>query len=163
MSLLGSIGGIVGGIGGFISGGPAGAIAGYKLGSSLGGGSAPTPSLPSGFGPFVPAQGGGLSMPFPVNGPGGVPLPGYNPAPSSGTGGTCPRGYHLNKHALAASKHHGALPARSTCVRNRHLNPMNPRALSRALRREKRARKIVRKLHVFAPIRHQRLLPGRRK
>ena len=163
MSLLSTLGGIAGGIGGFLTGGPAGAITGYKLGSGLGGSHPSTPAAPSGFGPFVPAQGGGLSMPFPVNGPGGIPLPGYNPAPTNATGGSCPRGYHLNKHALAASKHHGALPARSICVRNRHLNPMNPRALSRALRREKRARKIVRKLHVFAPVRHQRLLPGRRK
>lgn len=157
MSLLSTIGkGIVG----FASGGIGGALAG--IGTSLlgsGGATATSrPSVPTIFG----GGGGGINMPFPVSGPGGQPLPGYNP---QGTGGSCPRGYHLNKHALAASHKHGAVGARSICVRNRHINPMNPRAISRSLRRIKRAGKIVRRLHAFAPVRHQqrRLPPGRRR
>lgn len=164
MSLLGTLGGIAGAIGGFVTGGPVGAIAGYKTGSQLGtspnSAVTPLPSIPG-------IASGGLFGSGPITIPGigtagTIPLGFPGTAPQ--TGGQCPRGYHLNKHALAASKRHGALPARSICVRNRHLNPMNPRALSRALRREKRARKIVRKLHVFAPVRHQqkRLGSGRK-
>lgn len=166
MSLLGSV---IGGITGLATGGIGGAIAGWSAGGAIGGPKPPTiapvaPSMPS-----LPAVGGGGSwwnQPITIPGvgtAGTIPLgfPGTQPS----TGGQCPRGYHLNKHALAASKRHGALPARSICVRNRHLNPMNPRALSRALRREKRARKIVRKLHVFAPVRHtvQRRIGSGRK
>lgn len=161
MSLLGTLGGIAGGIAGFATGGIGGAISGYKLGSGLGGTNVNpiAASVPQ----FAPPNAGGLfggGGPLPgLFGPGGTVTkfldPQGNIQPAGG--GSCPRGYHLNKHALAASKRHGAVPARSICVRNRHLNPMNPRALSRALRREKRARKIVRKLHVFAPVRHQQM------
>lgn len=167
MSLLGTLGGIAGGLAGFATGGIGGAIAGFKGGTSLfsgGGGSAPLPSLPT----MAPQStggifGGGGILPG-VFGPGGTLSHYLDPQGNiqGASGGQCPRGYHLNKHALSASKRHGALPARSICVRNRHLNPMNPRALSRALRREKRARKIVRRLHVFAPVRHQKLLPRKR-
>lgn len=66
---------------------------------------------------------------------------------AAGQNGSCPRGFHLNKHALPASKRHGAVPARSLCVRNRHLNALNGRAAGRALRRLKRADKMTRKIH----------------
>lgn len=63
------------------------------------------------------------------------------------TQGGCPRGWHLNKHQLAD----GTAP-RTICVRNRHMNPLNPRALKRALMREKRAGKIIKRLHIFRPV-----------
>ncbi len=128
------------GAGGFGSGGVIGALAGVA--SALHGGSTPT-SVP-GFGGTSP---GGYNMPFPVNGPGGRPLPGFNPPAS----GPAPRGFHLNKHALAPTKKHGAVAARTIWVRNRHVNPLNARALKRALGREKRAAKLIRRLHVFRP------------
>lgn len=68
---------------------------------------------------------------------------------AAGQGGQCPRGMHLNKHALPASKRHGAVAARTICVRNRHVNALNGRAASRALRRLKRANKMTRKIHAL--------------
>lgn len=157
MSLLGTLGGIAGGITGFLGGGVGGAIAGYQGGTKLfGGGGSPTPP--------VPFAGGGGGGPLPgLFGPGGSITRFLDPQGNiqGSSGGQCPRGYHLNKHALAASKRHGATPARTICVRNRSMNPMNGRALSRALKREKRARKIVRRLHVFAPVRQ--LKSGRKR
>jgi len=73
---------------------------------------------------------------------------------------SCPRGYHLNKKPLAACKSHGAKAARTMCVRNRSMNPMNYRALTKSLRRIKRAQKVVRKLHKFGT--PQRRLPAGR-
>lgn len=141
MSLLGQIGG---GLVGFATGGIGGAIAGWQQGGAL---TTPHPSSPAGpSSPF--GQPGGFQMPFPVTGPGGQTLPGFSPAPSSGAG--CPKGYHLNKHALAATHRHGALPAHTLCVRNRKMQPLNSRAITRSLRRIKRANKIVRKLHAFS-------------
>lgn len=61
--------------------------------------------------------------------------------------GTCGRGYHLNKHKLA-----DGTPARTVCVRNRSMNALNGRAAMRAVRRVKRAEKLVRKLHIFKPV-----------
>ena len=153
MSLLS---GLTGAIGGFLTGGPGGAIVGAI--SGLSGGSSGKPALPNtGYGSLP-----GINMPFQVKGPGGVPLPGYNPQGiTAGAGGSCPRGYHLNKKPLAASRTHGAVPALSTCVRNRHINPLNARAITRSLRRVKRARKLVSKLQSFGGTR--RLAAGGHK
>lgn len=98
--------------------------------------------------------GGGVRPPSRDPYVGGIPTPGQVTGTGPGTffGGKvtqCPRGYHLNKKPLGPSKRHGAVPARSMCVRNRSINPMNYRALTRSLRRIKRASKIVRKLHKF--------------
>jgi hypothetical protein len=41
------------------------------------------------------------------------------------------------------------------------MNPLNHRALSRSLKREKRARKILSRLHVFKPVHHR--APARKK
>lgn len=131
MSLKSVLGGIVKVGVGLATGGVGGAIS-----SVIGGAGRPN------FGPQI-------SMPFPVKGPGGVALPGFGtPAQTA-----CPRGYHLNKKPLAACKKHGAVAARTICVRNRSVNPMNYRALTRSLKRIKRAQKIVRKIHAFAPAR----------
>jgi hypothetical protein len=68
----------------------------------------------------------------------------------SGSSSTAPTGqrsgYHLNKHALPACKSHGAVPARSILVRNRHRNPANGAAIKRAASRLKAAEKIFRKV-----------------
>lgn len=163
MSLLGSFGkALIGGVTGFATGGIAGAGVGLVRGFTGGGGAPPPGPLPAL--PFNTGYGSlpGVNMPFQVNGPGGVPLPGFNPKGITvGAGGTCPRGYHLNKHALAASKSHGAVPAHSMCVRNRKINPLNPRAVTRSLRRLKRARKIVAKLHAFGTSRAVARVGGR--
>lgn len=138
MSLKSLAGGLVRIGAGALTGGIGGA-----LGAAFGGaGRAPSaPGGPPGF------SGSGFNMPFVVKGPGGVPLPGFG----GGTQTSCPKGYHLNKRPLAACKKHGAVGARSICVRNRSMNPMNYRALTRGLRRIKRAQKVVRKLHKFGP------------
>lgn len=162
MSLLS---GIVGAVEGFITGGPAGAVVGAVAGYAAGGGSPsaprPTPMPAPGFGPFT--IGGGATI-----GPTGVNV-GYganwgSPGTSvtAPAGGTCPPGFHLNKHALAPTKRHGAVPARSMCVRNRHLNPLNPRALTHALKREKRARKLIGRLHVYKPVQRVAARSGHR-
>jgi len=133
VSLRSVLGGIVKVGVGLATGGVGGAIT-----SLVGGAGRPN------FGPQI-------NMPFPVKGPGGVSLPGFG----GGAETTCPRGYHLNKKPLAACKSHGAKAARTMCVRNRSVNPMNYRALTRSLKRIKRAQKIVRKIHAFAPARRQ--------
>lgn len=62
--------------------------------------------------------------------------------------GQCPRGYHLNKAKLAD----GTQP-RSICVRNRSMEPLNGRAAQRAVRRLKKAEKLVRKLKIYSGVR----------
>ena len=141
-SLLGEI---VGGITGFATGGIGGAIQGWQ--NASGGTSVTAPKPPTIFAGGGATGQSGFNMPFGVTGPGGVPLPGFS-APAQG--GACPKGYHLNKHPLAASKRHGAVPAGSMCVRNRHMHALNSKAITRSLRRIKRASKIVRKLHAFS-------------
>lgn len=144
-------------MGGFLTGGPIGAIAGglKGVGVNLTPTQRPSAAPPSGS-PF--GIGGGINIggPYGITARGGTGAwndPGSAVA-ASGMGG-CPRGYHLNKHALSASRAHGAVAARSICVRNRHTNPLNPHALRRALAREKRARKLLSKLHVFKPVHHR--------
>lgn len=153
MSLLGTLGGIAGGIVGFATGGPGGAIAGYQGGTKLfGGGTVTTlPSLPGGPSPFA----GGNTGPSWL-GPGSTIAKFLDPQGNISAGGGCPKGYHLNKKPLAAGKHHGAVAAGAMCVRNRHINPLNARAITRSLRRVKRARKLVAKLHSFNPVRSSR-------
>lgn len=158
MSMLSVIGkGLRGAAGGLLAGGPGGAIAGFAGGilGRTGGTTMPVPSFGGGGPGFHLPNLPGVPT---VYGPGGIPLPGFGGGGGKAT--SCPRGYHLNKHPLAPSKRHGAVPAHSMCVRNRSMNPMNYRALTRSLRRVKRAGKIVAKLHHFnAP--HRRIAPAR--
>lgn len=158
MSLLSTIGA---GISGFLTGGPAGALVGVAGAIAGGGGTSvvarpqlPVP-LPTGT-PFGGSGGGGFLQG--MNQQANKWLQNQGIAPSAGS---CPRGYHLNKHALAATRSHGAVPARSICVRNRSMNPLNPRALKKALSREKRARKLLSRLHVFKPV--HRAAPRRKR
>jgi hypothetical protein len=166
MSLWGAV---VGAVEGFVAGGPAGAIAGGVMGLASGGGGSPgtavavRPAAPvTPFGGF--GIGGGATI-----GPGGAQV-GYGltwggqpTATATIAAGQCPKGYHLNKHPLKASRTHGAVAARSICVRNRHMNPLNYRALRRALTREKRAGKIVRRLHIFHTRRPAAAAPRRKR
>jgi hypothetical protein len=61
-----------------------------------------------------------------------------------GGGGACPKGFHISKSKY--SKSYGA------CVRNRHMNPCNPRALRRAVRRATRFTRLAMKtIHLVHP------------
>lgn len=148
MSLLGSIGkGLAGIAKGAVSMIP---VAGPALAGLIPQGGRPAgPAMPAISNPFVGVQAGAALGPF----SGGVSIGktttygGNVNFSGTGNGAGCPKGYHLNKHALPASKRHGAVPARSLCVRNRHLNALNGRAAGRALRRLKRADKMTRKIH----------------
>jgi len=156
MSLLGSLGGVLGRVAGgalgFATGGVGGAIAGF-IGQPKPPGTAMTVPAGPGAAPSM-FGGGGFNMPFPVMGPGGLPLPGFNPGGVVvAQNGACPKGYHLNRKALGASKRHGAVAPGTMCVRNRHINALNAKAITRSLRRVKRARKLVAKLHAFTPVR----------
>jgi hypothetical protein len=160
MSLLGTLGGIASG---FLTGGPAGAVAGGILGAFGGKPSNPVgPPVPSGgpFGPYGVAGGVTIGGQNGITIGGRIAPTGYAPGGggAAGAAGGAPRGYHLNKHPLPACKSHGAVPARTIYVRNRRMNPLNPRALRKALHREKAARKLMSKLHVF-----HRAAPARRR
>lgn len=106
----------------------------------------PRPRLP---GPTGPTRGPGrfpipIPIPFPsdIFGGGGLECPtgpGVNP---------CCRGQHLNKSVDCAGNQPG-----TKCVSNRRMNPLNPRALRRSIRRlkgfesfVKRSRSSLRKL-----------------
>jgi len=59
-------------------------------------------------------------------------------------GGACPRGFHISR-----SKHSHKL---GQCVRNRHMNPCNPRALRRSIRRAHAFAKFAMKaIHLTMP------------
>ena len=111
-----------------------GAAVGGPFGAAIGGaiGGAARPATVASFPGvgLVPGFGRGMpiripSLPGP-KGRGGVPLP--IPIPVGGgadNGACCPSGFHLAKDGSGR------------CVRNRSMNVANPRALRRAIRREK--------------------------
>jgi hypothetical protein len=66
----------------------------------------------------------GAPINYPEAGAAGVPM-----MTGMGVKGMCPPGYHPNKSDSIKG------PKGSYCVRNRRMNPLNPRALRRALRR----------------------------
>lgn len=103
-------------------------------------------------------------------GPGGAAVGKYNMAPTSsapsasGTAiATCGvAGHHLNKSGYFT--HSGYVAPKSKCVRNRRRNPLNPRALSRAMSRVASAQKAVRCLQLFAgPAARASAKAGRRR
>ena len=112
-------------IGGIIAG-PAGAA----IGGGIGRATQSTPSFPGvGFGPAAMGIRGMPiripRLPGPKRG-GAVPLPIPIPVGGEGANGACcPSGFHLAKDGSGR------------CVRNRSMNVCNPRALRRAIRREK--------------------------
>jgi hypothetical protein len=170
----GAIGGLLsGGPAGAILGGAAGAVSQLvpkpvsvaKSTSSLpvlrpAGTMFPTPvqGTPGFSGVSIGGPGGvrvGTSTPAPVliksAAPGGAPYQGapYSPALTQSIA-NCKTlaGYHLNRHAYYDAKgYHGV---GTVCVKNRRRNPLNPRALSRAMSRVKSAQRAVRCLQLFA-------------
>lgn len=121
--LLRSLGGLVKrGAGALLKRSPIGMVAGTAIQMFRG------PGLPA---PTRPGQGIGLPGPFRISPtrflPGGQPF-------ITREGGQVPPGYHLNKSRVYAR---AAAEPGSYAVRNRQLNPANPRALRRAVRRER--------------------------
>jgi hypothetical protein len=58
--------------------------------------------------------------------------------------GACPKGFHISR-----SRHSKSFGA---CVRNRHMNPCNPRALRRAIKRATRFTRLAMKtIHLVHP------------
>ena len=100
----------------------------------------PMPRLP---GP-VPVPRGRLPIPIPIP----IPWPGGD---VSGGAAGCTRGFHLDKKT------------RSRCVRNRSMNPLNPRALKRALRRVDRFEDFVNKTAKLTGLRLAKKSTGRKK
>ena len=117
---------ILGGITGFLGGGPVGAVAGVLAG---GGGRRRPAIAPPGLA-VVPSPGTGARIARFV--PGG--RTGLEVAPAAGMRIACPAGHHANKSDYWLMD--GTFVTKgSRCVRNRRRNPMNPRALSRAIGR----------------------------
>jgi len=162
--LFGSIfKGITGAVGGFLSGGPLGAITGAARGVGI------VPSKPQIFVSQSPAPGTRItagSMPptlsrpgigsgVQIGGPSGLQIgsfplgtnlpssPSSGPLVGSQQAAACTvRGYHHNKSTYYTKKY-GVIQKGTVCVKNRRRNPLNPRALSRALARLESAKKAT--------------------
>lgn len=137
-SFLGKAVGAVTGVASKILPGPLGTVAGVV--SRAVGGTRAVPTAPITTYAQRPATTMRTAAAAPVMaGAGAVPVPGIvgtvqRTLPGGATGyAGCGGGYHLNK---AYSYAHSA-PAGTMCVRNRKLNPANPKALRRAIRRER--------------------------
>lgn len=110
-------------------------VAGFATGGIVGAGMAymGTKSRPSTVAPSFPGLGFAPTAyrPGTPGGPGGPgaawPTPAQLAPPGAGmaANGCCPSGYHLSKDGSGR------------CVKNRSMNVANPRALRRAIRREK--------------------------
>lgn len=170
---------VVGGVTGLVTGGPTGAILGAARGAGLLPG-VPSPPVPRALiGTTAPFAGGGpgytgvpaIIPPAPGSGVqvgGGVRLfPGISGgimigggaavgtfpgggAPVGAPGQQCGNGTHLNKGRYALKGGQVVQPG-SRCVKNRQMNPLNPRALSRSMRRLvsfKRATKVAARITI---------------
>lgn len=130
--------------------GPAGALIGGTIGQVLGGVVPQQPRVLPGVGQALGAQfAPQLAMSrLPTLPRGRLPMPIF-PDTTPGTAispfGQCPPGFHLNKSAGPRG------PARTFCVRNRRMNPMNPKAARRAIRRIKGARKMLQQIERSLP------------
>jgi len=181
MSFLGFLGkALIGTVGGFITGGPVGAIAGGaasllgKSAGSSGGGVMPaSPVMPYAPRTFMPTTSGlgafgsigrSLMAGGSMSSPGGAVAPAAAVAVPSGDCNI--RGHHLNRAGYYTKGGSGAAilgsggtyhPKGTVCVKNRHMNVGNARALRKALRRaygfEKLAMRTIRLLH---PTKHGR-------
>jgi hypothetical protein len=90
--------------------------------------------------------GGRVAEPLLFGMNGGPGAPGAPSAAAAGVGTkiACPSGFHANKsgyHTMA-----GFVPKGSRCVRDRRRNPMNPRALDRAISRVDSGKRLQGKL-----------------
>jgi hypothetical protein len=65
----------------------------------------------------------------------------YSPAGGGAAGHACPVGYHWNRTSYYTKSGHVAKGTK--CVRNRRRNPLNPRAMSRAMSRIHSAKKAA--------------------
>jgi hypothetical protein len=151
---------------GTLTGGPAGgAAAAIKSvgGLVLGSGSRGALPMPGGFAPVGPSSGGtavavsgggeqGMTIRGAQTGTGSVGLLYRDPHPVA-TGG-CPKGYHPNKGAFYQRTPAGNVifvPKGYKCVKNRRRNPLNARALDRAMSRVGSAGKALKSLGFKAP------------
>jgi hypothetical protein len=124
-----------GAVGGFLSGGPVGAIGG-AITSII----KPSTSKPTTVAlPFASPQVQRLPTLTSSALPGiGTAVSSYGPATSSQGGAPgqfCLKGYHKNKSAYFHKRLNMWVDEGSACVKNRRMNPLNPRAASRAMRR----------------------------
>lgn len=115
---------------GFLSGGLPGAIAG-GIGGAVGG-SKPT-GLVAGQGLPAPMTPPTITLPGGVGVNPGAILPGGKPFLTS-SAGAVPPGWHWNKSS--GYNANGRYEEGTFLVRNRSMNPANPRALRRSIRRE---------------------------
>lgn len=173
MSFIGRIGrAIGGGVKGFVRGGVLGAVSGAARGAFGGGGARTLPALPPpsnlpsvfSLGAVAPAFAprGRQGPNVPVGTRGAVPEPGprgaiqrFLPGGQSGYA-AAPPGYHVNKAYLRflRAQEQGrpgqdpfsASRAVNLIVRNRKLNPLNPRALRRANARQVGAVRLMRRV-----------------
>jgi len=139
--LIKKIGGVVGGVAkGFLGGGPVGAISGGIRGVSQSFGGRP-PLATSFAGPMPVLRTPGLKGIGQRLIPGGAT--GYEVAlPGGGDG--CPKGHHRNKSDYFL-KSGQFVQAGTACVKNRRMNVTNPRALRKAIRRNRGFVKTFRK------------------
>lgn len=152
---------------GFLTGGPAGAITAgaaniagnlkptaatpfpmvpsINVASSFAAGGPQLPALPPGGNQYGIINIGGVKPGVPSLGPGNQTQSGWGGV-QSGSSSTapspCATGYHWNKSGYY-TKSGGWVPPRSKWVKNRRRNPLNPRALSRALGRLTSAKRAV--------------------
>lgn len=145
-----------GAITGFLTGGPSGALQGAYQGIA---GPAVIPPIPSGMGgaaininpPFGGPPGAGFTV-----GVGPVTVgAGLNevrevagmigPGATNGRGALPPRGYHWNKTGYFLKTGQYVAPG-TKAVRNRRRNPLNPRALDRAMGRLQSAKRASKKI-----------------
>lgn len=147
MSLFKSIAGAIAPIAGSFLGGPIGGALGTAIGGILAPQTVPRPAMPRTPGfqaglPILPGAGAvGRVARSPVIRRGGAEAAGFlgDAAQSLFGSDECPKGFHLDKKT------------RSKCVRNRRMNPMNPRAFRRATRRIKGAKKFAAEVEKVIP------------
>jgi len=115
-------------------------------GGLLGGGGFSGPGLPGPVTPTVSRFGG--VMPISLGQAGQVPAKGFGAAirravPGGETGmEMCTTGYRANKSGYFLQSGQYVEPG-TVCVRKRRMNPLNPRALSRAMRRIESAKRAT--------------------
>lgn len=92
-------------------------------------------------------------IPFPTNVPGPIgelPGPRTNGCPPAPARGCCPSGYHVNKTTYW-TQIEGVIQAGTKCVKNRRMNPLNPRALARAVTRGDRFVRFAKSVGMKTP------------
>lgn len=173
-AIKGVAGAVTGGVKGFLKGGVTGALSGAAKGglsAVLGSRGRPVLKSTAGMVPMTvggapPSNSGfmpGTGIQYRGPGGGGINL-GYFPAAPDTGGGAAPgspatyispsgqacRG-HMNRSGYFTQQ--GYVPPGAKCVPNRRMNPLNPRALNKAMRRivsAKKAANFLNKIHFGA-------------